>query len=284
MFAALSLPETALIVGLAGLLVGSFLNVVIHRVPIMLERDWAAQCAEIAREHGDTAHEPVAEAAPAPAFNVIEPRSHCPQCRTPIAARHLVPVVSWFVLRGACAHCGAKIGARYPLVEFATAIAFAIVATQFPTDASLLGALLVTGFLIALAMIDFDTQYLPDQLTLPLLWVGLAASVFAPIKENVDPTQAILGALAGYLSLWSVYHAFRLLTGKEGMGYGDFKLLAALGAWLGAAAVLPIVLIAAVAGSIVGLIGIFAFGRGREVPIAFGPYLAAAGWLVMVFG
>ena len=280
--AALGAPETALLAGLAGLLVGSFLNVVIRRVPIMLERDWAEQCAELAREA--EARGATATAPSSPPFNVIEPRSHCPHCRAPIAAKHLVPVLSWLVLHGRCSSCSATIGARYPLVELGTAIIFAVVALRFPLDISLLGALTVSGFLIALAMIDFDTHYLPDQLTLPLLWLGLAASVIAPLTPNVDPTQAILGAIAGYLSLWSVHHAFRLLTGKEGMGYGDFKLLAALGAWLGMPSILPIVLLAAIAGSIVGLVGIFAYGRHRDLPIAFGPFLAAAGWLVMTFG
>lgn len=285
--AALGAPETALLAGLAGLLVGSFLNVVIRRVPIMLERDWAEQCAELARDaeaREAEARGATATAPSSPPFNVIEPRSHCPHCRAPIAAKHLVPVLSWLVLHGRCSSCSATIGARYPLVELGTAIIFAVVALRFPLDISLLGALTVSGFLIALAMIDFDTHYLPDQLTLPLLWLGLAASVIAPLTPNVDPTQAILGAIAGYLSLWSVHHAFRLLTGKEGMGYGDFKLLAALGAWLGMPSILPIVLLAAIAGSIVGLVGIFAYGRHRDLPIAFGPFLAAAGWLVMTFG
>lgn len=286
--AALGAPETTLIAGLVGLLVGSFLNVVIRRVPLMLEREWADQCAELAREtqaRETPTNEPTSAEAPrSPPFNVIEPRSHCPHCRTPIAARHLVPVISWLLLRGRCAQCGARIGARYPLVELGTALVFAGVALRFPLDISLLGGLVVSGFLIALAMIDLDTHYLPDQLTLPLLWLGLAASVFAPLSPTVEPAQAIIGAIAGYLSLWSVHHTFRLLTGKEGMGYGDFKLLAALGAWLGAQSILPIVLLAAIAGSVVGLIGIFAFGRHRDLPIAFGPFLAAAGWLVMMFG
>ena len=276
--AALGAPETILLAGLGGLLVGSFLNVVIRRVPIILEREWALQSAP-AESNADAHGE-----APTAPFNVIEPRSHCPHCLAPIRARHLVPVISWLALRGRCASCDTPIGKRYPLVELGTALAFAIVAARLPFDASLLGGLLFTGFLIALALIDFDTQYLPDQLTLPLLWLGLAASVVAPLAPGIDPSQAILGAIAGYLSLWSVYHAFRLLTGKEGMGYGDFKLLAALGAWLGTQAILPIVLLAAIAGSIVGLIGIFVLGRHRDQPIPFGPFLAAAGWLVMTFG
>lgn len=281
--AALGAPEIILLTGLAGLLVGSFLNVVIRRVPLMLEREWALETARAAAD-ADATSSPTSPTETAPPFNVIEPRSHCPHCLAPIRARHLVPVISWLALRGCCASCGTPIGARYPLVELGTALAFAIVAARLPLDISLLDALVVTGFLIALAVIDFDTQYLPDQLTLPLLWLGLAASVFAPLAPGVDPSQAILGAIAGYLSLWSVYHAFRLLTGKEGMGYGDFKLLAALGAWLGPQAILPIVLLAAIAGSIVGLIGIFALGRNRDQPIPFGPFLAAAGWLVMAFG
>ncbi|MFM2110135.1 MAG: prepilin peptidase [Gammaproteobacteria bacterium] len=269
------------VTGLAGLLVGSFLNTVIHRLPRMLERDWRAQCAELA---GDVAPSKQAassnEAAPSSAarYDLMAPRSHCPACRTPIRALHLIPVIGWLLLRGRCAACGTNISPRYPLVELASSLAFVAVALRFGPTAECAAALVVTGFLIALAVIDFDTHYLPDQLTLPLLWLGLAASLAG------DVHSAVIGAIVGYLVLWSVYQAFKLATGKEGMGYGDFKLLAALGAWLGPAALLPIVLASSVAGAVIGLVLIFFFGRAREQPLAFGPYLAAAGWLVMMAG
>jgi leader peptidase (prepilin peptidase)/N-methyltransferase len=237
----------------------------------MMEADWQAQAAEL---RGETAPE-------REPYNLLRPRSCCPQCNTPIAAWHNVPVFSWLLLKGRCAQCATPISARYPLVELLTAALAVAAVARYGATAAGAGALLVVFFLVSLTFIDLDTQLLPDDLTLPLLWLGLGFNlwgVFVPLQD------AVVGAMLGYGILWSIYWLFKLVTGKEGMGYGDFKLLAALGAWLGAAAVLPIVLIAAVAGSIVGLIGIFAFGRGREVPIAFGPYLAAAGWLVMVFG
>lgn len=267
-----------------GLVVGSFLNVVIYRVPVMLERQWRAQCAELASASGDAA--PVA-ASPA-RFNLIVPRSACRACKAPITALQNIPVVSYIVLRGRCAGCGASIGLRYPLVEALTAILSAAVAWKYGFGWPTAAALVLTWFLIALTFIDLDHQLLPDNLTLPLLWIGLLLSLWGPQPGSVpipaDLRSAIVGTLAGYLSLWSVYHLFRLLTGKEGMGYGDFKLFAALGAWLGWKMLLPIILVAAVVGALTGVALIALQGRNRSTPIAFGPFLAAAGWLMLMFG
>jgi len=255
-----------------GLLIGSFLNVVVYRTPIILDRQWRRQCDELAGR----------ETPEAPRFNIVVPRSACPACKAPIKAIHNVPVLSWLALRGQCASCKAKISARYPLVELLTGLLSAAVAWKFGYTPQMGAALVLTWFLVALTFIDFDTQLLPDALTLPLLWLGLAASVlgFAPI----EPRSAIIGALAGYLSLWSVYHLFKLATGKEGMGYGDFKLLAALGAWLGWQMLLPIILLSAAVGAITGIALIVARGRDRNIPIPFGPFLAAAGWIALMWG
>jgi len=257
-----------------GLLVGSFLNVVIHRTPVILDRQWRRQCTELAG----------GEAPAESRFNLVVPRSACPACKAPIKAIHNVPVLSWLALRGKCAACGAKIGARYPLVELLTAILSAAVAWKFAAAGlpAVGAALVLTWFLIALTFIDFDTQLLPDALTLPLLWLGLFASVMG--YTAVAPRGAIIGALAGYLSLWSVYHLFRLATGKEGMGYGDFKLLAALGAWLGWQMLLPIILLSALVGAVTGIALIVVRGRDRNIPIPFGPFLAAAGWIALMWG
>ena len=266
------LPALALL----GLIVGSFLNVVIHRLPRMLERQWREQQQE---EH-DNSRE-------SPRYDLIAPRSHCPSCERQLEARDLIPLLSWIWQRGRCRHCGHGISLRYPLVELLTAVAFVAAGLSFDSPVQIVAALLISAFLITLSAIDFDTHYLPDQLTLPLLWLGLAASVWMadPLSRfPVEPQQAILGALVGYLALWSVYWIFKLITGREGMGYGDFKLLAALGAWLGPLALIPIMLIASVSGSIVGLWLIFFKGRSRSEPIAFGPFIAAGGWLVMIFG
>jgi leader peptidase (prepilin peptidase)/N-methyltransferase len=253
---------------LLGLIVGSFLNVVIHRLPRMLEAEWQAQCEELAGR----------DPAPRPAYNLLVPRSHCPACRTPIRLPHLLPLIGWLLARGRCAACGVAIPTRYPLVEGLTALLFALAALQFGAGWTLTAAMFVIAVLVALTFIDFDTQLLPDQLTIPLMWAGLAASLPAGRAP-----EALIGAIAGYLSLWSVYWAFKLATGKEGMGYGDFKLLAALGAWLGWQALVPIVLIASVAGAVAGL-ALMARGNGRDTPIAFGPWLAIAGWAVMMWG
>jgi leader peptidase (prepilin peptidase) / N-methyltransferase len=297
-----------------GLVVGSFLNVVIYRIPVMLEREWRQQCAEIARNDAATAavasgqsdstvmpHESTTTTASAPdaqsPFNLAVPRSTCPSCKAPITALQNIPILSYLFLRGRCARCGATISVRYPLVEALTGVLSAAVAWNFGFGLPALGGLLLTWFLIALTFIDLDHQLLPDSLTLPLLWGGLLLSLWAtgdsaaagtagmstsPIP--VDPRSSIIGAIAGYLSLWSVYHLFRLATGKEGMGYGDFKLLAALGAWMGWKMLVPIILVAAVVGAIVGIVTLKWRGQSTATPIAFGPFLAAAGWLMLMFG
>jgi leader peptidase (prepilin peptidase)/N-methyltransferase len=287
----------ALFIALAllfGLLIGSFLNVVIYRVPVMLEREWHAQSAEhahAAQHPGAAAGQSAGQSAGAavePRFNLLVPRSACPHCKAPIRAAHNVPVLSWLWLRGRCANCRAPIARRYPLVELLCGLLSAAVAWKFGLCWQALAALLVTWYLIALTGIDIDHQLLPDSLTLPLLWGGLLCSLWwAPgnaYSLPVSPTDSIIGAVAGYLSLWSVYHLFRLLTGKEGMGYGDFKLLAALGAWLGWRMLLPIVLCSAAVGAVVGIALILSKQRDRGIPIAFGPFLAAAGWLAMMWG
>lgn len=270
-----------------GLVVGSFLNVVIHRVPIMMERQWREQCAELA--HPDLAATVPASAQPAKErFNLVVPRSACPACKAPIRALQNIPILSYAMLRGRCAHCGARISARYPIVEALTGVLSAGVAWQLGFGWPAAAGLVLTWFLVALAFIDIDHQLLPDSLTLPLLWLGLVLSLFAPGPAGapvpVDMRSSIIGAIAGYLSLWSVYHLFRLLTGKEGMGYGDFKLLAALGAWLGWQMLLPTVLIAAAVGAVSGIALLASRGQNRSTPIAFGPFLAAAGWLMLMFG
>ena len=271
-----SAPLFVGVVFLLGLLVGSFLNVVIHRVPVMLERGWRRECLAL------DGKEPPAE----PPYDLIRPRSACPGCKAPITALQNIPVLSWLVLRGRCASCRRSIGWRYPVVELATALLSAVVAWKFGFGTTAAAALVLTWFLIALAVIDIDTQLLPDSMTLPLLWIGLLLPLLlsAGGRLPVDLRDAVIGAAAGYLSLWSVYHLFRLLTGKEGMGYGDFKLLAALGAWLGWQMLLPIIIGAAGVGAVVGLTSIVLGRRGKGVPMAFGPYLAAAGWLMLMLG
>jgi leader peptidase (prepilin peptidase)/N-methyltransferase len=281
-----------------GLIVGSFLNVVIHRVPLMLEREWREQCTELAMSDAAAAADPPgpppsdrpsAAAALAPArFNLIVPRSACPSCKAPITALQNIPLVSYLFLKGRCARCGASISVRYPLVEGLTGVLSAAVAWKFGVGLPALGGLVLTWFLIALTFIDLDHQLLPDRLTLPLVWIGLLLSLWAPRGDAasvpVDTHASVIGAIAGYLSLWSVYHLFRLITGKEGMGYGDFKLLAALGAWMGWKMLLPIVLVAAAVGAVFGLIMLKRRGESTATPIAFGPFLAAAGWLMLMFG
>jgi leader peptidase (prepilin peptidase) / N-methyltransferase len=265
-------------VGLIGLLVGSFLNVVIHRLPRMMEAQWRAECAAL--------DNPDAPPPPAPTYNLVTPRSACPGCGSPITALQNIPLLSWLALRGRCAGCKAPISIRYPVVELATGLLSALVAWHFGWGWEAGCGILVTWTLIALTGIDLDTQLLPDGLTLPLMWLGLLAAAYlgrgaGPLP--VDLKSSVLGAAFGYVSLWTVFQGFRLATGKEGMGYGDFKLLAALGAWLGWQMLLPVVLLSAVTGAVVG-IGLMVFKRHqRDVPIPFGPYLAAAGWLVMMW-
>jgi len=275
------------VVFIFSLLVGSFLNVVIHRVPVMLEREWRAQAEEILKGQEDLELKPDLQGDPQPRYNLVVPRSACPKCGAMITAAQNIPVLSYLWLKGKCASCGVRISMRYPLVELGTAILSALVAWKFGFEWYTAAALLLTWMLIALSGIDIDHQLLPDNMTLSLVWLGLLLSL-APMVPSiglpVDPRSSIIGALAGYLSLWSVYHAFRLLTGKEGMGYGDFKLFAALGAWLGWQKLLPIILLAAFTGAVIGILMIVLRGRDRNVPIPFGPYLAAAGWIALMWG
>ena len=270
MFDASLLIPAALLVGLA---VGSFLNVVIHRLPRMMESEWRAQCAELdglpARDNER--------------FNLVVPRSRCPACATPIRARDNIPVLSWLLLKGRCAHCGARISARYPIVEALTAGLSALVAWKFGFGSTALAVAVFTWILVALTFIDADTTLLPDDLTMPLLWLGLLVNL-AGVVPGVTLQDAVVGAVAGYGVLWLIYWAFKLTTGKEGMGYGDFKLLAALGAWMGWKALLPVLLLSSIVGAVVGVVLIVLKRRGRDIPIPFGPYLATAGFIVMLFG
>ena len=261
-----------------GLLVGSFLNVVIYRLPVMIDNDVRLECAEIAGQ----------ELPEKPPFNLVVPRSACPKCKAPITAMQNIPVISWLVLRGKCASCANPISKRYPLVELVTGILTGVVAWRFGFGQLALFSIAFTWALIALTMIDFDTQLLPDQITYPLLWLGLLLSlwnpVWAPGAKPVTPADSIVGAMAGYLSLWSVYWIFKLIMKKEGMGYGDFKLLAAFGAWFGWRMLLPIVLFASLVGTVIGIYILYRQRKGFDTRIAFGPFLAVAGWLFLVIG
>jgi len=264
----------AAVAALFGLAIGSFLNVVIYRLPLMLERQWRAQCAEI------TGHPAKAEGEP---ISLARPRSRCPSCSAQIRAIHNIPVLSYLALRGRCASCGVKISLRYPLVELATAIVSGTVAWHFGFGYQAALALVFSWYLIAMTGIDLDRQLLPDLLTLPFLWIGLIASLW-PGVGTASPRDALIGAVAGYLVLWIVFHAFRLVTGKEGMGYGDFKLFAAIGAWLGWQMLPLVLLLSALVGAAVGITLIVTRRHGRDVPIPFGPYLAGAGWIAMLWG
>lgn len=264
-------------VGLLSLLIGSFLNVVIHRLPIMLKREWESAAHDFLLENGQTP----TTTPDTTRFDLSYPASHCTGCQQRIRWYDNIPVLSYVLLRGRCRHCHAGISAQYPLIEALTAALSLIIAWRFGVSLQTLAGLGLTWVLIALALIDLHTKLLPDNLTLPLLWAGLILSLF-PIL--IDTHTAIIGAVAGYLSLWSVYWLFKLITGKEGMGYGDFKLLAALGAWLGWQALPEIIILSAGVGIIGGLLGQWLQQRGREIPIAFGPYLAIAGWLSFVWG
>jgi leader peptidase (prepilin peptidase)/N-methyltransferase len=264
---------------IVGLVVGSFLNVVIYRLPIMLEREWQAQAAEVLATSPPQAEKP---------FNLSMPPSACPACKAPIKAWQNIPVLSWLALGGRCAACKGRISLRYPLVELTTGLLSAGVAWHFGFSSAAFCALLVTWTLVALAGIDIDHQLLPDTLTLPLMWLGLlAATVVGPMAGAslpVSANDAIMGASAGYMSLWLVFHIFKLLTGKEGMGYGDFKLYAALGAWLGWKLLPLIIVLSAATGAVLGILMIVLRGRDKAAPMPFGPYLAAAGWIAMMYG
>ncbi|QWT18412.1 A24 family peptidase [Bacillus sp. NP157] len=272
----LPLAQWAAIAGVFGLLVGSFLNVVILRVPERMQADWRRQAREVL-ELPETDE-------PRPPGIVVE-GSHCPRCKHPLAAHDNIPVLGWLLLRGRCRYCKEPISKQYPLVELLTGLASAAVVWRFGPTMGALAALVLTWFLVALSGIDARTQLLPDELNYPLLWIGLALTLLPTWQPlPVTPSGAILGALIGYLSLWSVYQAFRLLTGKEGMGFGDFKLLAALGAWMGPIALLPIIMLSSLIGAIVGGALMLFRRHERDVPIPFGPYIAAAGWVWLLFG
>ncbi len=277
------LQQPAYVVGCAfafGLLIGSFLNVVILRLPDRLDWQWRQDSRELLGLSAQADADAPDPGNPKPPGIVVE-RSFCPQCHHQLSALDNIPVLSWLVLRGRCRYCRNPISLQYPLVELLTALASAGVVAHFGLGWQALAALVFTWTLIALAGIDLRTTLLPDQLTYPLLWLGLLASTAGWF---VDPMAAVFGAAAGYLSLWSVFWLFKLATGKEGMGRGDFKLLAALGAWCGVKGVFPIVLISALLGAVIGSAWLVLRGRDRATPIPFGPYLAVAGWIELLWG
>ena len=254
-----------------GLIVGSFLNVVILRLPKMMEQGWRRECCELLDQ-------PLPDE---PSLTLSYPGSQCPGCGTPIKPRQNIPVISWLLLRGQCAQCGMRISARYPLVELVTGLLSGCVAWQFGFGPAAISALVLIWALIALTGIDMDTQLLPDSLTLPLLWLGLGVNLFAVWTPL---SSAVMGAMLGYGSLWGVYWLFKLVTGKEGMGYGDFKLLGALGAWFGWQAVPLMILLSSFVGAALGIAILIARRQGRDTPMPFGPYLAGAGLLTLFFG
>ena len=255
-----------------GLTVGSFLNVVIYRLPVMMQREWRQDCLEFLEQPAE---------AGAEKFTLSTPRSRCGVCGHQITALENIPVLSYLWLKGRCAGCQTPISKRYPVIEIMTALLSVIVAWQFGFSWQCLAALCLTWALIALSVIDFDHKLLPDDITLSFLWIGILLNLFGLFT---DPTSSIIGATAGYLSLWSVYWAFKLLTGKEGMGYGDFKLLAMLGAWMGWQSLPGIVLLSSFVGAIIGISLIVFRGRDKNIPIPFGPYLAIAGWIYLLWG
>jgi leader peptidase (prepilin peptidase) / N-methyltransferase len=268
-------PLTAASIGaVVGLCIGSFLNVVIHRLPKMLDRGWRAQCAELA---GETLPDETA-------YNLVVPRSQCPACGHRISALENIPVLSFLVLRGRCSACHAAISLRYPFVELLTGALTAAAILRFGPTLVALAACVLLWSLIALTFIDFDTQLLPDNITLPLVWGGLLANIFGLGPAATSLRDAVIGTVAGYLALWSVYWLFKLIRGKEGMGYGDFKLLAALGAWLGWQMLPLIVLLSSVIGALIGISLVVFKGRDHQIPLAFGPYLAIAGAIALFFG
>ena len=259
--------------GLIGLTVGSFLNVVIHRLPIMIDREWQFELAQF--------NDPETELPEPEPFNLSRPRSRCPHCGHMITALENIPVISWLLLGRKCSNCQQPIAARYPIIELFTALASLMIAWHFGFGIQAAAALALTWALIAASMIDFDHQLLPDSITLPFLWLGLVLNLN---DVFTDGASSVVGAVAGYLSLWTLYWLFKLATGKEGMGYGDFKLLALLGAWMGWQMLPVIVLLSSLVGAVVGIGLIVLRGRDRNIPIPFGPYLAGAGWIALLWG
>ena len=262
---------------IVGLIVGSFLNVVVYRLPLMMETTWRRECREFLKLDQEESKDPV---TPKP-FNLMVPRSACPACGTMIKTWQNIPVISWLLLRGKCGSCKHPISAEYPIVELLTGILSLAVAMKFGASVPLIFALLFTWALITLALIDFHTTLLPDSITLPLMWLGLVISL---VPVFVSPADAIVGAAAGYMVLWLVFQTFKLITGKEGMGFGDFKLLAALGAWLGWTKLPIIILLSSLTGAIIGIMMMLVFKHQRSQPIPFGPYLAIAGWIALMWG
>jgi len=260
-----------LLLGLLGACVGSFLNVVIYRLPAALQHQWKTRCGELQ-------HTPISDTEPP---GIVSPRSRCPKCLTPLSLHHNLPIIGYLVVKGRCAACRQRISPRYPLVELLTLLLSIHAGIVFGPGWPLVFSLIFIWMLIALCFIDFDHQLLPDNLTLSLMWVGMLANYFEIFTTLED---SVIGAIAGYLSLWLIYQTHRLLTGKQGMGYGDFKLLAAIGAWLGWQYLPLVVLLASVIGTVVGLVAIFGYGKRKEIPIAFGPYLAIAGWGALIWG
>lgn len=262
-----------------GLLIGSFLNVVIYRLPVMMERQWQAECAESFPDAFPSTAADSAEQAP---FNLSVPRSRCPHCQHAISAWENIPVISWLLLKGRCRHCQAPISARYPAIETFTALVALTVALVLPTSEWAIAVIFFSFALIALAFIDIDNMLLPDSITLPLMWAGILLALLG--YSPVSLQDAVIGAMAGYLALWSVYWLFKLITGKEGMGYGDFKLLAALGAWLGWQLLPFVVLTSSLLGAVCGLIMMRMQQSDSQTPFSFGPYLALAGWIAILWG
>jgi len=261
------------VVGILGLIVGSFLNVVIHRLPIMTQREWERECASILKLSSSSSEEEP--------FNLIRPRSRCPHCKHQITALENIPILSYIWQGGKCTHCQKAISPRYPLIEGASAFLAIITAWHFGFGWAVLGALALTWALLASSMIDFEHQFLFDSITLPFLWLGLLCNLFG---LYTDIESSLIGAMVGYVSLWSVYWLFKLFTGKEGMGYGDFKLLAMLGAWMGWQALPSIILMSSFIGAVVGITLVLWRGHDKNIPIPFGPFLAAAGWINLLWG
>jgi len=271
---------------LFSLLVGSFLNVVIYRLPIMLKKEWRSDCVNFLSDEFKADKQdyqfPAKATDKEEKFNLSVPRSRCPACGHKITALENIPLISWLFLRGKCSSCGSTISIRYPVIELSSGLLSVLVAYYFGIQWFTLAALVLTWSLIALTMIDFDTQLLPDNITLPLLWLGILANLLQ--LSDISLEQSIIGAILGYMSLWILYQLFKLATGKEGMGFGDFKLLAVLGAWLGWQALPLILLLSALVGAIVGISLTLFFGRDKNIPIPFGPYLASAGYISLLWG
>ncbi len=265
-------------VGLISLCVGSFLNVVIYRLPLMMQREWQSECRLLLEDELTAKPTQASNSEP---FNLVKPNSTCPKCKTAIKPLQNIPIISWIVLKGKCANCSNPISARYPIVEAITALLSLVIAYSFGATEHALLYIFVTWILVALTFIDIDHMLLPDQLTLPLVWLALIAAVMG---ITISPGDAIVGAACGYLSLWSVFWLFKLLTGKEGMGYGDFKLLAVFGALLGWQSLLTIILLSSVVGAIIGIALLSIQGKDKATPIPFGPYLAIAGWITLLWG